>query len=273
MIDIDTQEIATIIREVAAEHIIPKFKNLTAAEIREKKPGDFVTDADENSERALSAALREILSGSTVVGEEAVSKDVNVLNLLSSDRPIWVIDPIDGTYNFSHGRSCFGVLLSLVKNGVTRYSWCYDIPGKRMGIAVKGQGATINGEKAQVRRTAQSPAEMSGMVGGSQAWHFDQVRGHVKEIKNMRCAMFDFMSLAAGEADFVFHPGRLTPWDHAATVLLAEEAGAYVRLADENIEFHPDMYRRAMLLAAADFHHWKELEEIFITNFKFKSST
>lgn len=269
MIDIDTQKVSRAIQEVAAEFIIPKFKNLQPAEIREKKPGDFVTSADEASERALNIELREILPGAVVVGEEAVAKDESVLGLLASDRPVWVIDPIDGTYNYAHGRSRFGVLVALVVGGITRYSWCYDIPGKRMGIAVKGEGATINGSKASVRHSGHLPTtEMTGLGGGAQAWHFDPVRAEIKDINNMRCAMHDFMSFAAGEIDFVIHVNKVTPWDHASTVLLAEEAGGYVRLAGEDIEFHPDMYRKAMLLAAPDSHSWHALESVFYPKLK-----
>lgn len=264
MIDIDVDKVSGILRHVAATEIMPRFKNLAPAEVREKKPGDFVTVADEASEKALSAALRGVLPGSLVVGEEAVARDRSVLDLLSSDRPVWIIDPIDGTYNFAHGRSKFGILVSLVQNGVTRAGWVYDAPGDRMGIAVKGEGATINGAPALMRKAAQTPAEMTGMGGGGQAWHFEPVKGQVKDIVNVRCTMYDFMSLAAGEVDFIVHINQVTPWDHSSSILFAEEAGAYVRIAGGGgMAFHPSMYRPCLLIAAADQPRWKMLEEIF----------
>ncbi|MEZ0259375.1 MAG: inositol monophosphatase family protein, partial [Alphaproteobacteria bacterium] len=94
---IDVNKVADILRHVANVEVLPRFNNLSKGDVREKNPGDFVTVADEASEKMLSAMLREYLPGSDVVGEEAVSKDPKVLEKLATDRPIWVVDPIDGT--------------------------------------------------------------------------------------------------------------------------------------------------------------------------------
>ena len=92
---IDVQKVADILRHVSETEVMPRFKNLATGDIREKNPGDFVTVADEASEKALSALLREYLPGSDVVGEEAVSKDESVLGKFNSGQPIWVIDVKD----------------------------------------------------------------------------------------------------------------------------------------------------------------------------------
>lgn len=256
---IDVEKVAQILRHVADSEVTPRFKNLAAGEVREKNPGDFVTVADEASEKMLSAMLREYLPGSDVVGEEAVSKDESVLEKFKSGVPIWVIDPIDGTYNFAHGRSQFGILVSLVQNNVTLYGWVFDVPGDRMAIAQKGKGATINGKKAEMRKSAEKLSDMVGMGGGGQAWHFEPLNGVTKEIINVRSSLHDFLTLAAGEVDFVVHINKVTPWDHSATVLLAEEAGAYVRLAGEDIPFTPNMLKPCVLFAASDRAHWEML--------------
>lgn len=264
MVSINQDKVQAILREVAATEVMPRFLNLKDGEIREKNPGDFVTVADEASEKALSAMLRDYLPGSIVVGEEAVSKDPSVLERFSSDQPVWVIDPIDGTYNFAHGRSKFGILLALVHRGVTTHGWVFDCPGDRMGVAEKGAGAAINGVPAKIRSHVIQTEEMSGMGGGAQAWHFDPVNGRVKEVINVRSSLHDFITYASGAADFVVHAGKVTPWDHAATVLLAEEAGAYVRIAEERVPFTPDMHKRCMLIAAADEDRWMQLEKIML---------
>ncbi|MDE1152142.1 MAG: inositol monophosphatase [Micavibrio sp.] len=262
MTEVDINKVAEIIREVSRTEVMPRFKNLATGDIREKNPGDFVTVADEASEKALSAALRAYLPGSEVVGEEAVSKDAKELDKLkSSANPIWVIDPIDGTYNFAHNRSFFGILVALVQNGVTLYGWVYDAPQDRMAIASKGKGATINGKKAEIRKTAEKLTDMTGMGGGGQAWHFEPVNGVIKEIINVRSSLHDFLNFAAGEVDFVVHISKVTPWDHSATVLLAQESGAYVQLAGEDIPFTPDMHRACLLIAAPDRKRWEMLQD------------
>jgi fructose-1,6-bisphosphatase/inositol monophosphatase family enzyme len=263
-LEINTEKVAEIIRHVAATEVMPRFNTLKTEEIREKNPGDFVTVADEISERMLSAALTDFLPGSIVVGEEAVSKDEGVLQRFAEGKPVWVIDPIDGTYNFAHGRSKFGILVALVRDNVIHAGWVYDAPRDRMAIAVRGKGATINGKKAAMRREAETPAAMTGMGGGGQSWHFESVNGLVKEIVNVRSSLHDFLALASGEADFVVHINKVTPWDHSATVLLAQECGAYVALAPEDEPFSPDMLKPCMLIAAADRKRWQMLSDALV---------
>jgi fructose-1,6-bisphosphatase/inositol monophosphatase family enzyme len=57
---IDVARVAETIRAVAAEEIVPRFRTLAAGDIREKKPGDLVTVADEATERALDRRLRDL---------------------------------------------------------------------------------------------------------------------------------------------------------------------------------------------------------------------
>ena len=262
MIDIDVNKVADIIRHVSDTIVMPAFKNLRPDAIRQKKPGDFVTDADEASEKALSAALKEYLPGSLVVGEESVAKDKAVLELLKDSRPVWIIDPIDGTRNYTEGREHFGILVALVQNDVTQYGWAYDAPGDRMAIAVKGQGATINGVPAHIRTAAETPAEMHGMGGGAAPRYYDKVRAHFAEVTSLGSSLHDFLNIAAGHADFVSHLNMTTPWDHSASVLLAQEAGAYVRMADTDTDFTPSTHRQAIILAAADRRRWEMLRSI-----------
>lgn len=260
LLPIDVEKVADMIRHVAATEVVPRFKNLQSGDVREKNPGDFVTIADEASEKALAEALTAYLPESVAIGEEAVSKDAATLDKFNEDKPVWVIDPIDGTYNFAHGRSHFGILVSLAYRGVTQYGWVYDVLQDRMAIATKGRGATLDGTPLQMRKTVTDIKKMSGMGGGAQAWHFEPANGIVGEIRNIRSALHDFLTLATGDADFVVHVNRVTPWDHGATILLAEEAGAYVRLAPEKTPFKPDMMQPCMLIAAADEEKWDALE-------------
>lgn len=256
---IDTKKIEEIIRHVAATEVMPRFKNLQQADIREKKPGDFVTVADEASEKAFTKLLQEALPGSLVVGEEAVAKDLSVLDKLKDNKPVWIIDPIDGTYNFAHGRSKFGILIALVQNGVTQAGWAFDAPGNRMAVAQKGQGAFIDGKPVKIECTASDIKELVGQGGGAQGWHFDAARAAVKDIVNIRCSLHDFMNFLTGEADFVVHTNKVTPWDHAAVCLLAQEAGGYVAVDETGIEYDPTRFGPAFLLAAPNKVWWQKL--------------
>jgi fructose-1,6-bisphosphatase/inositol monophosphatase family enzyme len=257
--DIDVSKVADIIRHVAATEVMPRFNNLQQSEIREKNPGDFVTVADEASEKAFTKLLQEVLPGALVVGEEAVAKDLSVLEKLKDDKPVWVIDPIDGTYNFSHGRSKFGILIALVQKGVTQYGWAFDAPGNRMAMTQKGAGAFLDGKRLKIECEATETEELILQGGGAQAWHFDPIRPLFKEVVNFRCSLHDFMNFIKGEANCIVHLNKATPWDHAAANLLAAEAGGYTALAPDGAPYDPTYYGTAFMLTTPDKKWWREL--------------
>ncbi len=258
--NIDSAKVEEIIRHIAATEIAPRFKNLADGDIREKKPGDFVTVADEASERMFSQLLPDVLPGALIVGEEAVAKDASVLEKLKSDQPVWVIDPIDGTYNFSHGRSMFGVLLALVQNGVTQCGWMYDIPQNRMAVAQKGEGAFLDGVRLPRKNPLPAMQDMAIQAGGAQAWHFDPVRPLFRDVINVRCSLYDFMGFITGAADAIVHIGTSTPWDHAAGVLLAAEVGGYTAFAPEEAPYDPTFFGPRFTMTAPSREMWEPLQ-------------
>lgn len=261
--NIDTKTVSDIIRRVAAAEILPRFKNLKTGEVREKNPGDFVTIADEAAEKALTEAFSTLLPGSLVVGEEAVAKDATVVDRLQGDAPVWVLDPVDGTYSFAHGIPRFGVIVSLVQQGVTQYGWIYDVPGDRMAVVAKGKGAAIEGKPARMRKDTHEVQDMEGFGGDHKVRSFEAVGQLVGERDIVNSSFYEFTALAAGEADFLVHVNRLSPWDHAAPVLFLEEAGGYVALSEggKPLSYHPAMLRPCTLFGAADETRWRAVEE------------
>ena len=137
MPQVDPDKIAQIIREVAAEKITPRFRQLEKHEISTKSgPTDLVTIADLEAEEDLTRIFKDILPGSHVIGEEAVSKGSVDLSAIGTEEGyVWVIDPVDGTLNFAEGNEKFGTIVTLVKNGVTVQGWILDVPKDRIAIA------------------------------------------------------------------------------------------------------------------------------------------
>lgn len=259
MKDIDTNKVADIIRCVSATEVMPRFRNLQQSDISEKGPGDVVTVADEAAEKMLTQLLRDILPEASVVGEEAVAKDISVLDRLKDDKPVWVIDPIDGTSNYAHGSSKFGILISLLQNGVTQYGWAFDAPGNRMAIAKKGAGSFLDGQRLTVACMATDLKQLTGQGDGAPSRHFDPVRPLFKGIVKSGCALHDYMDFITGQADFIVYVDRITPWDHAAANLLVQEAGGYVAMDKNGNEYDPTHYRPAFMLAAPTKILWERL--------------
>ena len=108
---VDMDKVADLIKTCAEEIILPRYQQLKDHEIDTKTgPRDLVTQADILAEAFLEQELPNLYTGSTVVGEEGISRGDHDLKTLqcSADQPVWVIDPVDGTYNFVHGNDHFG---------------------------------------------------------------------------------------------------------------------------------------------------------------------
>lgn len=260
----DPEKVAGLMREVAAEEILPRFRKLEACDIREKKPGNFVTVADEAAEKRLSAGLLGLLPGSEVVGEEGVAADPDMLRHLGNDAAVWIIDPIDGTANYCAGKSIFAVMVALASQGETLAAWIYDPVAKEMLSAIKGEGAWLDGARVHVATPA-SPEQMTG------AWSYKSVQDKERrrQLKrhhlfhgdpgDLRCAGREYSELARGRRHFSNY-WSLMPWDHAPGILIHREAGGYSAFADNG---QPYRFERTggPLLIAPDRDSWEALRE------------
>ncbi|SEH24763.1 inositol monophosphatase family protein [Magnetospirillum fulvum] len=252
---VDIDRVAGIIREVAAAEILPRFRNLTAGQIREKLPGQLVTEADIEAERVLTLRLAEILPEAACVGEEAVAATPALLSLLERPGAVWVIDPVDGTSNFAQGLTRFAVILALVVDGVTRIGWIYDPVSGRMTIAEQGGGAWEAGQRLSVLPGGPL-ATLSGSVKRSA-----RLSGRVAKVGRKGSAAHDYLDLVHRGLHFA-HFRRLMPWDHAAGVLIHAEAGGYGRMIDAS-PYRPRFDDGALLLAP-DESCWSALRALLL---------
>lgn len=240
---INHDRISEIIRDVAADKIVPRFRQLKDGDIRSKSgPTDLVTIADEEAEVELTRILTAELAGSQAIGEEAVSSGKVAREVLqTSDDYIWVIDPVDGTHNFAHGEPVFGTMVALVKGGETVASWIYQIPTQRMVFAALGEGVHINGiqiEKPVVPADDVDFKDLKAFV--SRKFIPPVIRPYVEERVKMvgntttyLCCAWEYVELAEGKRSFSVYK-RIEPWDHLAGVLLTREQGYYTRKWDRS---------------------------------------
>jgi fructose-1,6-bisphosphatase/inositol monophosphatase family enzyme len=223
-VTVDPVRVAEIIRETGEVEVLPRFRRLGADQIREKKPGQLVTEADTAAEAVLARRLTELLSAA-VVGEEGVDADPSLLGALEHDGPVWVIDPVDGTANFAAGRARFAMVVALVIDGRAVAGWIHDpVPGRTV-VAEAGHGAWL-GEKRLCVLPEGPLAQMNGSVKRS-----GRVAAQVASVARKGSAAHDYLDLVTGRLHFA-HFRRLMPWDHAAGVLIHAEAGGYGNLLD-----------------------------------------
>ena len=265
--DIDT--VGAHLREVAAAEVLPRFRALQTHEISEKASGDLVTTADLESERALEAALTDLLPGSVAVGEEAAEHDPEVLAALSGTSPVWLIDPVDGTHNFAHGIPRFALIVALVCDGRTRAGWILDPVNDRLAVAEEGGGgAWLDGARLRVPRGVAVEA-MNGSLARRLRERLAERRekgeaGLPASVVRYRCVGLEYMDLAGGALHFARYGGRLKPWDHAAGVLLHGESGGYARLGDGERDYTPaEGVVQELLLLAPEETAWHTLHRLF----------
>jgi fructose-1,6-bisphosphatase/inositol monophosphatase family enzyme len=225
----DAERVSDLMRETAAAELVPRFRALAEHEVRLKRPGDFVTVADELSEQRLAAGLARILPGVPVVGEEAVEKDPHLVDLIG--RPgeaCWVVDPLDGTANFAAGRERFAMIVCLVRDRQAVAGWILDVPGKRLAVVARGEGVRLDGRPV-APSAGSGTTRLTGFAGHRIRKEFerqpaDRARHRLGRLSTLNCAGVEYLELLSGRADFCIYR-RTKPWDHAAGTLMLREAG------------------------------------------------
>jgi fructose-1,6-bisphosphatase/inositol monophosphatase family enzyme len=269
---IDIDGIAAILQEVAAAEIVPRFQSLAKGDVSEKRGGELVTVADVAAERALERRLTDLLPGSLVVGEEAVFERAEVMERLRDPQPVWVIDPIDGTGNFTRGVPNFAVQLALVRSGVTLAAWIYAPILRRLATGERGSGAFLDGRRRRLAPLDRPAAELRGTLHAGPTFatpemnrRMQQRRSRVAAQKSKAAASIEYLRLLEAEMDFSLFT-KLMPWDHAPGCLLLQEAGGVARFTDTREDYSPLRHAGEALLLAPDPVSWERLHEVLLGN-------
>lgn len=225
-----SEKIETLIREITAAEIMPRFRSLATDEKWEKRPGSVVTAADVAAESFLVRELPPLLPGSVVVGEEMIEDDPKALDLLDGDAPVWVIDAVDGTSNFAKGSADFGVMVALVAKRETVAGWIFRPVDDDMYICEAGAGAFRNGRRLKIEASPRAMSDMEGSFGGYVRRHTD-LPDQVARVTSTRCIAVDYCALVNNDIHFAHYRG-VRAWDHAPGWLLHTEAGGYNRCLD-----------------------------------------
>lgn len=266
----DVDWLANLLKDVAAAEIMPRFRNLGEGAIAQKtSAADLVTEADVKAERAITEALLSRFPDAVVIGEEAVSDTPQLLDgWSSSDGLAFVIDPIDGTFNFASGVASFGVMLAVVKDGETIAGIIHDPVGGDWIMAEKGGGAVLRRpDSSENLLHVGEPAGSVGQMIGSASWQYMPEPERSRVARNQalclgsvayRCAAQEYRLLASGHIHFTLYH-NLMPWDHLAGSLIHNEAGGYARRLDGSV--YQPAHVDGGLLSTTDPDSWHILHE------------
>lgn len=257
-----TEQVAILLRKVAADIVLPRFRRLAAHEISEKSPGDLVTIVDKESEARLAEGLGKLLPDARFVGEEAAADDPSLLDTLG-EGTVWLVDPLDGTKNFAEGTSPFALMVALLIDGETAAGWIYDPIASRLCFAAAGRGAYLNGDRIATQTSLRSlPIAALGLYFMADEQRRDietRSAGRLTLTTIPRCAGEQYPRLALGTNDISLF-ARTLPYDHAAGALFLAEAGGKTAWAD-GTRYHPTD-RAPNLLAATTPGLWDRAAEI-----------
>jgi len=197
-------------------------------QIAKKGDIDLVTEADKESEKAIIETLKSVFPDHSILAEESGLND-------ASSEHQWVIDPLDGTTNFAHRLGLFAVSIAYSKNGEILFGLVFNPMTDELFTAVKGEGAMLNSRAIEVTRTEKVsesllvtgfPYNLKSIIDPLMK-RFTHCLEAAQGVRRLGSAALDLCYVACGRFDG-FWEQNLHPWDTAAGMLIAREAGAVV---------------------------------------------
>ena len=208
-----------------------KFIKMHSGKMREiqqkaDQEKNLVTEIDRRSEEIIISLIRKHYPQHRILAEESGAGGAG-----ASDYR-WVIDPLDGTTNFTHGFPVFCVSIAVEYKGEIIIGVIYDPNFDELFTAEKGKGVFLNGRKIYGSKIA--TLNKSLLVTGfpynivenpsNAVEHFVNFLMKAQAVRRMGSAAIDLAYVAAGRYEG-FWEVALNPWDMAAGALMVEEAG------------------------------------------------
>ncbi len=200
-----------------------------------RNANDYVTVADIKSQNILRKSLAENFPDSTILSEEDSEADRQKLH--EPDFTGFVLDPIDGTYNFKRGMRESAISIGYVENGQTVAGVIFDAYKNELFEAELGGGASLNGKPIEVSAQTEMAGASVAISNGydyaaatrnmqRQIAIFEQT-GIMPWTSCPGSSVLTMAWVACGRVDAIHHT-NFFPWDNAAAMVINREAGAKV---------------------------------------------
>jgi myo-inositol-1(or 4)-monophosphatase len=231
----------TVLAELA-----PRRLDLRAKASAKSSITDLVTAADVEAEAAILEVVLGARPDDAILAEEGSSR-------AGSSSVTWIIDPLDGTTNFVYGYGDFAVSIAAEVDGTVIAGVVHDPIANETFAATLGGGATLNSEVM----TPSDPSSLTAALVGTgfgyraeerstQARMLPSLMPAIRDIRRGGAASLDCCGVGAGRLDAYFEAG-LKPWDFAAGLLIATEAGCSAR----RLENFPN-HETTLVIASGD---------------------
>jgi myo-inositol-1(or 4)-monophosphatase len=224
----DYRTVAVAAAQEAGKIIADAYRTDFRVDYKQGTVTNLVTEVDRRAEAMILEMLTASFPDHQILAEECGKADRKD----SSFR--WLVDPLDGTTNFTHGFPIFSVSIGLEIDGRMRLGVVYDPLRRELFEAEAGKGAFLNGERIQVSKVTDLAKAL--LITGFPYDHdgrrqnlgfFGRFAVEAQGVRRTGSAALDFCYVAAGRVDG-FWELKLYPWDVAAGSLIVTEAGGMV---------------------------------------------
>ena len=199
----------------------------TESRVQYKGRANIVTDVDLQSEKCLKTLLQSEYPDHSILSEESQA-------VTGNSRYKWILDPLDGTNNYSFGIPFFSIVIALVKGNDVLLSIVYDPLREEMFSAQKGKGAVLNNSPIHVTAKKTVRDSLIGLdlgyvdENGKKSLEFiTALWPQMYAYRIMGSAALGMAYTACGRLDLYFHL-FLYPWELASGSLLVTEAGGLI---------------------------------------------
>lgn len=204
---------------VETGELLSSYFGLGGIDPQIKADHSVVTEADMAADKYIQQAIREAFPNDEILTEESNTSRID------PDKPLWVIDPLDGTTNFSLGMHTWGVSIARLVEGYPETGALFFPRHEELYSAQRGEGAFLNGQKFTVQplRPGMPTAFFSTCSTSIRKFQLDIPY----KFRMLGAVAYDFCLVARGASLLAFHAIPKI-WDIAAGWLVLEEAGGYV---------------------------------------------
>ena len=253
----DLEKVKSLIRASAQAELVTRFRRIKQ---QIKHDGSILTEADMAMQTSLQNALTAQWPDIAFLAEEMPADEQQRL-LSGAETGIWIVDPLDGTSNFSVGIPFYSVSVAYLRHGQLELGVVYDPERDEMFSAQRSLGAYLNDQRLDLRSMADVEKITIGTV------DFKRLSSALasklvdnppyKSQRSFGSVALDWCWIAAGRGDVYVH-GKQNLWDYAAGQLVLTEAGGYASTLEGEPVFNGSLTKRSAVLAINQtiFQRW-----------------
>jgi myo-inositol-1(or 4)-monophosphatase len=216
------KEVVVLIKKTG-QTLLKEFQKDQKIKTKLKNKHEIVTQADFLAEKIILKKLKQLTPNWQIISEETGNNN-------KKSNFLWLVDPLDGTTNFSMGNPLFAVQIALIYKNEPIWAYIYAPAINEFYYSEKNKGAFLNNKKIQVSNKKIAKAILTYCHGNQEKYikqalkiyNYFKIKNF--DIRQLGCAALEFAWVAKGKTECYITPGA-NPWDICSGILLVKEAG------------------------------------------------